>query len=427
MAFRWHSRVGQKTARGTVTNAKSSIHRARAVTNRPLRIAIPIHSLEPGGVERVALGLATRWRNAGHEVTIVLGRSGGSGLGSVPPLDYWSIPTRLATRGWQTPWMVHSLYSFLVERRPDLVFFPGNTYAVVAAAMKLLLGHHTPPMMLKVSNALHRPDMPQPMRTGYGAWLRVQGRLFDSIVALSEPMRREVRELMLAEPRQVSVIANPILTRQRLIQLGRIERRPRSAWGMRYLAAGRLVPQKNFPMLLRAFAAAARAEDMLTIAGDGPDRARLEALAQGLGITGQVRFAGHVASIDPLLAHNDALVLSSDYEGLPGVVVEALAAGLPVLATDCCVSMAAIVEHDRTGLIVPPGCAESFGQGLAALRQLRGDPIRARATAAIYEVENAADRYIDLMHEVTRRRDADRRLGLTLSTLAPSSTLRRFQ
>ncbi len=394
---------------------------------KPLRIAIPIHSLEPGGVERVALGLATCWSAAGHDVTVVLGRRGGTDLCSAPRLTYWSIPTQLSTRHWQTSWMVHCLYSFLVEQRPDIVFFPGNTYAIVAAAMKVLLGQHTPAMVLKVSNALHRPDMSPPLRLGYGTWLRVQGHLFDSIVALSEPMRREARDLMLAEPRQVSVIANPVLTRERLSRLLTIERRPPSAWGMRYLAAGRLVPQKDFAMLLRAFAAAARAEDRLTIAGDGPERPRLEALAWELGIAGQVDFRGHVASIDPLLAEADALVLSSQYEGLPGVVVEALAAGLPVLATDCCVSMTSLVENERTGIVVEPGCVNAFAAGLRALRTLRPDPARAGATAAIYEVESAADRYIDLMSEVLRRRDRDRRQDLALGALAHRGSMRRFQ
>lgn len=397
-----------------------------ALGHGPLRIAIPIHSLEPGGVERVALGLATQWRSAGHQVTVVLGRSGGSGLSSAPALDYWSVPTRLSTASWETPWMIHTLYSFLVERRVDVLFCPGNTYAVVAAAMKLLLGGHAPPMMLKVSNALHRPDMPQPIRSGYGTWLRTQGAVFDSLVALSEPMRREIRECMLAEARQVSVIANPVLTRQRLRLLGRIERRAPSAWGMRYLAAGRLVAQKNYPLLLRAFAGAARADDQLTIAGEGPERARLEALVDGLGIAGQVHFAGHVASIDPLLEKADALVLSSDYEGLPGVVVEALAAGLPVLATDCCVSMTSLVDHERTGLIVPTGSIETFAHGLVQLRQMRGDPQRARSVASIYEVEGAAHRYIELMQDVARRCDHDRRRGLALSTLAPCRSLRRL-
>jgi glycosyltransferase involved in cell wall biosynthesis len=397
----------------------------------PLRIAIPIHSFEPGGVERVALGLAAQWREAGHEVTVVLGRPGGAGLCSAPALDYWSLPTRprfqQATASWRTPWMVHTLYSFLIENRVDVVFCPGNTYAVIGAAMKLLMGHHAPPMLLKISNALHRPDMSGAMRRGYGAWLRAQGGLFDSLVALSEPMRREVRECMLAQPRQVEVIANPILNRRRLIQLGRIERRAPSAWGTRSLAAGRLAPQKNFALMLRAFAAGARAGDRLTIAGDGPERAHLEALAGSLGIAEQVAFLGHVATIDPLLAEHDALLLSSDYEGLPGVVVEALAAGMPILATDCCVSMASLLDHGRTGLMVPVRCQDGFAQGIAALRDLRGDPTRARAVASHYELEGAARRYLDLMRTVVSRREAERRRDLALSTLAPCRSLRRSQ
>jgi glycosyltransferase involved in cell wall biosynthesis len=293
--------------------------------------------------------------------------------------------------------------------------------------MKLLMGHHAPPMLLKISNALHRPDMSGAMRRGYGAWLRAQGGLFDSLVALSEPMRREVRECMLAEPRRVEVIANPILNRRRLIQLGRIERRTPSAWGMCYLAAGRLAPQKNFALMLRAFAAGARAEDRLTIAGEGPERGPLEALAGSLGIAGQVRFLGHLATIDPLLAEHDALLLSSDYEGLPGVVVEALAAGMPILATDCCVSMASLLDHGRTGLMVPVRCQDGFAQGIAALRDLRGDPTRARAVAAHYELEGAARRYLDLMRAVVSRREAERRRDLALSTLAPCRSLRRSQ
>lgn len=390
----------------------------------PLRIAIPIHSLEPGGVERVALGLAAQWHEAGHEVTIVLGRQGGTGLCSVPALDYWSLPTRLSTASWETPWMIHTLYSFLIERRVDVLFCAGNTYGVVGAAMKLLLGEHAPAMVLKVSNALERPDMPRPLRRGYETWLRAQGNTFDALVALSEPMRREVRERMLADVGQVEVIANPILQRRRLIQLGRIRRGAPSVWGMRYVAAGRLAPQKNFAMMLRAFAVASRAEDTLTIAGDGPERTRLEALAQQLGIAERVIFVGHVGAIDPLLEEADALLLSSDYEGLPGVVVEALAAGLPVLATDCCVSMAALVEHERTGLLVPPRSAERFAHGIVQLRELRGDPERARTIAARYELEAAAARYIELMRRMTARREQQRRHDLAVSALAPCRSLR---
>jgi glycosyltransferase involved in cell wall biosynthesis len=394
--------------------------------HRPLRIAVPIHSLDPGGVERVALGLAGEWDRAGHAVTVVLGRSGSLNLCSAPPLEYWQIPTRFSTASWETPWMVHCLYSYLVENRVDVLFCPGNTYAVVAAAMRLLLGEHAPPMVLKVSNALHRPDMTPLMRCGYDAWLRVQGRLFDRLVGLSEPMHREIQETTLALPGQIATIPNPILTRRRFGQLARMERRPASVWGTRYLAAGRLVPQKNYAMLLRAFAQAARPADTLTIAGEGPERAALERLAGQLGVAAQLRFPGHLASIEPLLRESDVFVLSSDYEGLPGVVVEALAAGLPILATDCCVSMACLLDHGRTGLLVPAGCARSFAEGLAAIREFRTDCGRARDIASRYQLEGAAARYLELMTELIRQRQSERRHKLSLDCLSTRCFGHRF-
>jgi len=391
---------------------------------RALRIALPIHCLEPGGVERVGMSLASQWQAAGHRVTVVLGRGGGSSsLCSAPPLDYWSIATRWPTARFETPWMVHSLYSFLVQNPVDVLFCPGNTYAIVAAAIKMLLGEHAPPMVLKVSNALERRDMSPLMRRGYAIWLRAQGQLFDRAIALSEPMGREVRERLARDSRQLRVIPNPLLTRARLRQLGRIKREPGSAWATRYLAAGRLVPQKNLTLLIRAFSKAARPTDTLTIAGDGPERAALERLAAELCGRDQVRFIGHVASIDGLLASSDCLVLSSDYEGLPGVVVEALAASLPVLSTDCCVSMKSLVDHGRTGLLVPVGDEAALVQGLKDLRALRPDPERARRTAAQFEVESAADAHLELMRELVREREQGLRQKLALSALASSRLL----
>lgn len=318
--------------------------------------------------------------------------------------------------------MVHSLFSYLLENRSDVLFCPGNTYAVVAAAMKMLLGEHTPPMVLKVSNALDRPDMNVLMRRGYAAWLRVQGVLFDRLVGLSEPMQREICETTGVLPSRVSVIANPVINRRRLNRLAKVPRPPKSVWKTRYLSAGRLVPQKNFPMLLRAFARAARPHDTLTIAGEGPEREALQQLASRLGIAEQFHLPGHMASIDSLLEKTDAFVLSSDYEGLPGVVVEALAAGVPVLSTDCCVSMSGLLDQGRTGVLVHRGNEDEFAEGLVRIRQFETDADRARMIASTYEIETAARRYLEMMGELSRnhRRETDyrRHLGLLSSRTA---------
>ena len=119
-----------------------------------------------------------------------------------------------------------------------------------------------------------------------------------------------------------------------------------------------------------------------------------------LGIAARLFLPGHVATIDPYLAQADVFVLSSDYEGLPGVVVEALAAGLPVLATDCCASMACLLDRERGSLLVPRGDVEAFAEGLSRLRKRTGDPASSRKIAARYEIEAAASRYIEMMKAI---------------------------
>ncbi len=388
----------------------------------PMRIVIPIHSFEPGGVERVALNLAQAWRDAGHEVVVVLGRTGGRGPACVPDLDYWRIPTRLGTAHWETPWMIHSLHRYLVQNRADVVFYPGNTYAVVAAAIRLLMGARTPPAMLKVSNALARPDLPRWLRRPYGLWLKLQGRVCDRLIGLSEPMSREIAALTGAAPDRVVTIANPVLTRQRLRDLATLPRSRGRPDATRYVAAGRLVAQKNYPLMLRGFARSARAGDTLTIAGAGPDRDAILRVVSRLGLTGRVRLAGHLGSVDALLAQADAFVLSSDYEGLPGVVVEALAAGLPVLATDCCASMACLVEAGVTGVLVPPGCEHAMARGFVAVRRMIAEPHRARQLAARYEVERSAERFLQTMAELCGR--AHQQAGTVLAFPARLSLAR---
>ncbi|MDE8650892.1 glycosyltransferase [Novosphingobium album (ex Liu et al. 2023)] len=389
---------------------------------RPLRIVVPIHSFEPGGVERVALGLAREWSAANHHVTVVLGRPEGAERDQAPPLDYWRIPTCRSTAGFETPWMIHSLYSRLVRDQADIVFCPGNTYAVVGAAMRVLLGDQCPPLVLKISNDLIRADMPPLLRRGYRVWLRMQGSLFDRLVAMAPPMQREIRESTRAHANQIAIITNPVLPRRRLERLAAIRRKPASPWGMHYAAAGRLAPQKNLDLLLHAFARAARPADRLTIAGEGPERGRLEALARHLGIAAQVSLPGHLPSIEALLASADAFVLSSAYEGLPGAVVEALAAGLPVVATDCSASMADLLDGGRQGLLVPVGDEHALAAALADVRGFAFDPARSRAIAARFELETASARYLDMMLELRRQAARQREQTLAWSSCRPPAS-----
>ena len=174
------------------------------------------------------------------------------------------------------------------------------------------------------------------------------------------------------------------------------------------LHSGRLTPRKGADHLLRAFAQVAdtRPEALLLFLGDGPERADLESLAEALGLAEQVRFVGFHEDVRRWLAAADLFVLSSLIEGLPNALLEAMAVGLPVLATRIGGSLEAI-EDGVSGVLVEPGRAEPLAAGLGPLlddadrRAALGAAARARIEAR-FSLDAIAPRYVTLYERLVR-------------------------
>jgi glycosyltransferase involved in cell wall biosynthesis len=304
--------------------------------------------------------------------------------------------------------MIWSLFQFLLMEKVDAVFCPGNAYTVVCVAMKLLHGDQCPPVLVKISNDLERSDLPKFVRPFYRWWLRVQGATLEGFIAIAHPMRAEVeRELALPASR-VSVIPDPALSRCELQQLSASRTARNSQTGCCFLTIGRFAAQKNQTLLLEAFARHARPEDTLVLAGDGPERERLRERANALGLRSRVRFVGHTDDVHILYAEADVFVLSSHYEGVPAVILEALAAGLPIAATNCCVSMEWLTGYGQFGVVVPPGDPDTLGLAMNAARHLRPDHTAMLHLAASFTLESSSRLYLSrltaLVSETHRRR-----------------------
>lgn len=388
----------------------------------PLRVLTFLHSFAPGGVERIAARLHAAWRAAGVDARIVLADAG---IAPPPPLDR-TAPDPAADPATPGPVtqiaavaragrvarfvvLLAGLPGLIARQRPDVLFCAGNTYTALAVALRLLLGQSCPPVVAKISNDLARPDMAPPLRWLYRAWLRLQGRHIDHFVGLAPAMRGEIAALVGVPHDRISVIEDPALSDACLARLARArdaQRRDRP--GRHYLAIGRLAPQKNFRLLLEAFARIAGRDDTLRILGEGPERRLLEAHVARLGLAEAVYMPGHVDPLDGWLAEADALVMSSDYEGVPAVVVEALAAGLPIVATDCCVSMADLLGHGALGRLVPVGDAAALAAAMAGIGAEPAATVAARRTAAgAFTIERAADKYLGLMRRLVAARAAE--------------------
>lgn len=371
-----------------------------------MRILTFLHSFEPGGVERVALRLVRQWRQDGVDAPLFLGRSDGAMRDELGAGLACHIPRRppFSVSWFETLWMIAMLPAVIRRMRPDVLFCAGNSYAVVAVAMKLLLGRACPPILAKISNDLERQDMPLPMRELYRMWLRIQGRFMNHFIAMAPGLEREIATLIRPRARAISIIPSPALS------VGQIERlraakpvepaAPQA--GRRFVAMGRLARQKNFPLMIKAFASGASANDRLIIYGDGPERTKLAALAERLGVGERVVFAGHVPDPAALARPTDIFLLSSDYEGVPAVLLEALAVGMPIIATDCSRAMLPLLGDGTLGELTPRGDVQAFARAIERASPIAQDSDASLAQAHQFSLEHASAAYLGVVEAISR-------------------------
>lgn len=168
-----------------------------------------------------------------------------------------------------------------------------------------------------------------------------------------------------------------------------------------FAAIGRLAEQKNYSLMLRAFADIQHhfPETMLVIMGDGELRPALEALCMELKINGSILFTGNIPDVEKYLWSSQAYLMSSDYEGLPQTVLEAMAAGLPIISTRAG-GVVDVVEHEQNGLLV--NCGDQAGLVDAMERLLTSPELCKRFSdhstvlAQKYSIESCAAQYKEL-------------------------------
>jgi glycosyltransferase involved in cell wall biosynthesis len=204
----------------------------------------------------------------------------------------------------------------------------------------------------------------------------LQAALTTATVCVSEEERRVAVELGAAQPERTVVIHNAV-------DVASLPRRHEHNGPARLISVGRLRPPKDYVTLVRALAALAGDSFHAQLVGDGPDRPALEAELAACGLNGEVELTGERGDVPELLAGSDALVLSSRSEGLPLSVLEAMAIGLPVVAS-AVGGIPELVTDGETGFLVAPGDPDALADRLSRLiadpelRRRMGDAGRLR-------------------------------------------------
>jgi glycosyltransferase involved in cell wall biosynthesis len=207
-------------------------------------------------------------------------------------------------------------------------------------------------------------------------------------------------------PRElVEVVYNPVITSNGLAAANQLPDHPWFGPGQPpvILGVGRLTPQKDFPTLIRAFSHVRRQRAArLLILGEGEERPALTALANELGVADDVDLPGFRDNALAYMASSALFVLSSAWEGLPTVLIEALAVGTPVVSTDCPSGPREILQEGRLGPLVPVGDAAALSA--AMLKMLQGPGLSIPADALTpFTREAAVDHYLRLIEAADQR------------------------
>jgi glycosyltransferase involved in cell wall biosynthesis len=350
-----------------------------------------VQTLNGGGVERALMRLARGWLEAGRAVTLIVGNAQGPLARELP--DGMTIK-HLHNGDYGS--LVRAVPALVRESSPDLIFCAGNHYTSVAGYCRLRLGRDCPPIVAKVSNALVRSDHGALLAWAYRRWLGMHPWFLDHVVAMTGAMAEQaVGEMGIARER-VSVIANPVA--RPIPGAAPVALPP----GRFILGVGRLEQQKRWDRLIAALPLIADSDVSLLILGEGRRRGMLEAQAAQLGIADRVAMPGHATDPLPALQAASVLALTSEFEGVPGVIREALSLGTPVVSTESSVAVRELIRVPEQGDVV---AREDRAALVAALnRWLAPDAVRP-PPAGEQGGDPVAD-YLDLFDRVTAQRAA---------------------
>jgi glycosyltransferase involved in cell wall biosynthesis len=350
----------------------------------------------PGGISHVMRNLMHAMVDEGVSVDLLLDDP------RIPEVSRLSGKIRVVPLLGSNPLLkMPSLIRYFKTQSPAVMLCnrePANRAAILARPF----GCESTRIVVRVGMTL---SMALGRRGPVKRWLRKSAivacyRRADAIIANSDGVARDISAVTGIPLASIHVIHNPTVCREMFFEAQEPLNHPWFEPGNPpiVLGVGRLARQKDFPTLLKAFAQLrSKRSCRLILLGEGKEREHLVSLAGDLGIRQDVELAGHVSNPFPFMKQAALFVLSSAWEGSPNALIQAMALGVPVVATDCWSGPRDILKDGRFGPLVPVGDADALAEAMARTfnHPLPGQTLR--NAVELYRADRCVKDYLRVM------------------------------
>lgn len=362
------------------------------------RITFFLDALHGGGAEKAVVNLLKGLAQTNEfDLDLVLATKEGPYLDLVPPeIRIVDLNTGRAIKA------ILPLVSYLKVNRPWALIGNMGHVNVVASIARELSGIKTK-LLLVEQNTLSAFQSKLKRAAVVELFMKWLYPRADAVAGVSAGVARDLEQQLKLDKETVKVLNNPVVNED-LISKSQVSLdHPWFAADAPpvFLAVGRLNPQKDFPNLLNAFAWVRKQQPArLIILGEGETRQTLEAIVDNLGLADDVLLPGFVKNPYAYMKHSSCFVLSSQEEGLPTVLIEAMACGCPVVATDCPSGPDEILDRGVYGQLVPIKNAQALGE---AMQSTLNNPLEQEILiqrANEYSTERAVAAYLSLLREL---------------------------
>ena len=367
-----------------------------AVISKPVRIAILANPAGGGGMTKVVINLLKGLVIRGYVPDLVLDFALDKPyIKDVPKqVRIVDLKTKIAYKTQSAIKLVPPLVRYLREEKPDLLISHlVFTNVVVAIARNLAFV----PVCLALVEHL-------PLANSSSSVLRIFRRSLyaqaDAVIAVSKGMAQELETYLSMKPGTVQAIYNPVVDPNLFLDAQAPLDHP---WFQAnqppvLLAVGRLTTQKDFPTLLHSFSRLRLQQKVrLLILGEGELRKKLQALVVELGLENDVSLPGFVKNPYAYMSRAAAFVLSSRWEGLPTVLIEAIACGCQVVSTDCPNGPSEILAQGKYGRLVPVGDVTALAQAMQLALENPIDAPQLRKRSQDFSIERSVSEYLQLI------------------------------